>query len=64
MPITLDDITISSFLDLFKQIVEQKEKVGLKPIQNNPPDLLERAQLYGTQFKNGSWNWGSNIWSR
>ncbi|MGZ4953459.1 MAG: phosphoenolpyruvate carboxykinase (ATP), partial [Halobacteriota archaeon] len=64
MPITLDDITITSFPQLFEQIIEDKERVGLKAIQNNPPDLLKRAQEYGTQFKNGSWNWASNIWNR
>ena len=64
MPISLDDITITSFPKLFDQIIEAKQKVGLKPIQNNPPDLLERAKLYGTQFRNGSWNWASNIWNR
>lgn len=64
MPITLDDITITSFPQLFEQIIEDKARVGLKPIQNNPPDLLDRAREYGTQFKNGSWNWASNIWNR
>ena len=64
MPISPDDITITSFPKLFEQIVADKQKVGLKPIQNNPPDLLERAKLYGTQFRNGSWNWASNIWNR
>lgn len=64
MPIVLDDITITSFPRLFEQIIGDKEKAGLKPIQNNPQDLLDRAKLYGTQFKNGSWNWASNIWNR
>jgi hypothetical protein len=64
MPISTDDITIESFPTLFDQIIEQKQKVGLTPIQNNPSDLLDRAKCYGTQFKNGSWNWASNIWSR
>ncbi|MCD6085311.1 MAG: phosphoenolpyruvate carboxykinase (ATP), partial [Desulfurococcales archaeon] len=26
--------------------------------------LFDRAKLYGTQYRNGSWNWASNIWSR
>lgn len=41
-----------------------KEKAGINAILDNPPDLLERAKLYGTQFKNGAWGWASNIWHR
>jgi phosphoenolpyruvate carboxykinase (ATP) len=63
-PIRLEDITITSFLDIFKRIIQVKEAAGITAILNNPPDLLERAKLYGTQYKNGSWNWTSNIWSR
>lgn len=41
-----------------------KERAGIRAIDNNPPDLFERAKLYGTQFKNGSWGFTSNIWHR
>ena len=45
MLISTDDITIASFPKLFDQIIEEKQKVGLTPIQNNPSDLLERAKM-------------------
>jgi len=61
---TVNDITIKSFPELFKEILKQKEDAGLKPVQNNPKDLLDRAKSYGTHFKNDSWGWTSNIWSR
>ena len=64
MPITTDQITIESFLDLFKRIVAQKQAAGIAALQVNPDDLLERARGYGTRFANGSWGWSSNIWSR
>ncbi len=64
MPINLKDVTVESFKEIFKQIVRDKEKSGITAIQNNPPDLLERAKSYGTQYKNKSWGWSSNIWSR
>jgi phosphoenolpyruvate carboxykinase (ATP) len=64
MPIQLKDITASSFLQLFERIVRQKEKAGITAVQNNPGNLLERAKFYGTQYRNGSWNWTSNIWNR
>ncbi len=60
----LEDITPETFLDTFKRILEVKRRAGLNPILDNPPDLFERAKMYGTQYKNGSWNWASNIWSR
>jgi len=60
----IEDMTIEGFLRSFERILEIKKKAGLKAILDNPPDLLERAKLYGTQYKNGSWNWASNIWSR
>ena len=47
-----------------KKIVEEKEKAGIRAIQNNPKDLFRRAQNYGTRYKNNSWGWSSNIWSR
>ncbi len=50
--------------EIVKQIVRDKEKSGITAIQNNPPDLFPRAKSYGTQYKNKSWGWSSNIWSR
>ena len=64
MAFTTKDITIKGFLKIFNDIVASKEAAGIKPIQNNPEDLLKRAQYYGTQYKNKSWGWTSNIWSR
>ena len=64
MPITADQITISNFPDLFRKIIADKQAVGIQALQNNPPDLFERAQTYGVQFANQSWGWGSNIWHR
>ena len=61
---TVDDITISSFKELFKQIIRMKEACGIQALQVNPPDLLERAKAYATRFKNGSYGWSSNIWHR
>jgi len=63
-PIRLEDISITSFLEIFRKIIKLKEAAGVTAILNNPPDLFERAKLYGTQYKNGSWNWTSNIWNR
>jgi len=60
----IEDMTPVKFKEAFRKIIEVKEKVGLKAILDNPPDLLDRAKLYGNQYKNGSWNWASNIWSR
>ncbi len=64
MAFTIDDITIKGFLGLFKNIIKTKEKAGIAAIQNNPKDLLKKAQAYGTRFKNQSWGWTSNIWNR
>lgn len=64
MPTTIGHITIENFLNIFGEIVSEKEKIGIEAIQNNPDDLLERSKYYGTQYKNGSWGWTSNIWSR
>jgi len=64
MLIRMEDITIEGFKQTFKKILELKEKAGIKAVLNNPPDLFERAKLYGVQFKNGSWGWASNIWHR
>jgi len=60
----IEDMTPVKFKEAFRKIIEVKEKVGLKAILDNPPDLFDRAKLYGNQYKNGSWNWASNIWSR
>ena len=64
MLIEIEKLTISSFLEIFEKIQEIKRKAGIEGILNNPPDLLERAKLYGIQYKNGSWGWASNIWNR
>ncbi|MDP6686051.1 MAG: phosphoenolpyruvate carboxykinase (ATP), partial [Candidatus Omnitrophota bacterium] len=64
MTFTAGDITIEGFLKLFKEIIESKQKAGITAIQDNPKDLFKRAQYYGTQYKNKSWGWTSNIWSR
>ncbi|MGC8933207.1 MAG: phosphoenolpyruvate carboxykinase (ATP) [Candidatus Methanodesulfokora sp.] len=60
----LDQITAEKFKESFRKIIELKERAGIKAILDNPPDLLERAKLYGTRFRNGAWGWASNIWSR
>jgi len=60
----LEEITIDGFKRAFKAIIELKERAGLAAVLNNPPDLLERAKLYGTHFKNESWGFASNIWHR
>ncbi len=59
-----EEITPEKFKEAFKKIIELKKSAGLIAIRDNPPDLLERAKMYGMQYKNGSWNWASNIWSR
>lgn len=64
MPTTVGHITIENFLQIFGDIVKDKEACNIKAIEDNPDDLLERSKLYGTQYKNGSWGWTSNIWSR
>jgi phosphoenolpyruvate carboxykinase (ATP) len=60
----VEEITIEGFREAFRNIVKLKEDSGLRAILNNPPDLFERAKLYGVQFRNGSWGWASNIWHR
>jgi len=64
MLMTPDEMTIAGFLDHFHRIVREKEAAGISAIHNNPADLLDRAKLYGLQYKNGSWGWASNVWSR
>jgi len=61
---SIEEISIEKFKETFKKILEYKRKCGITPYLDNPPDLFERAKLYGTQYKNGSWNWASNIWHR
>jgi len=60
----LEDLNPDSFREAFRKIVEMKRKAGLVPILDNPPDLFERAKLYGNRYRNGAWGWASNIWSR
>lgn len=60
----LNEITISGFKEAFRRIIKLKEERGIKAILANPPDLFERAKLYGIEFKNGSWGWASNVWHR
>ena len=64
MPITTGQITIDSFRRIFKELIRQKQTGGIQAIQDNPDNLLERATHYGIRYKNESWGWGSNIWSR
>lgn len=60
----LEEITPTSFLKSLHEIFKYKEKAGLIPYLDNPSDLLERAKLYATHYRNGSFGWASNIWSR
>ncbi len=60
----VEELTPEKFKETFRKIIEIKRKAGLVALRDNPPDLFERAKMYGTQYKNGSWNWASNIWSR
>lgn len=62
--IRVKDLTITSFKDRFKKILEMKRRAGVTGIISNPQDLFDRAKLYGTQYRNGSWNFTSNIWHR
>ncbi len=62
--IKVEDIRAGNFVDLFEEIVGEKEAAGIAALQNNPDDLLQRAQAYGVQYSNGSWGWNSNIWHR
>jgi len=64
MPTTIGHITIESFLNIFDEMVRNKQKAGIEALQDNPDNLLERATYYGTQYKNRSWGWTSNIWNR
>ena len=60
----LEELTIEGFRQTFRKIIEVKERSGIKAILDNPPDLFERAKMYGTQYSNGAWGWASNIWHR
>lgn len=64
MIIRSEEITVCNFLDIFKKIVKKKETAGISAVLNNPKDLFEKAKFYGTNYKNGSWGWASNIWNR
>ena len=64
MPISHQDMTVKGFLKFFGKVVAEKERAGIPALQRNPSDLLERAKPYGIHYKNDSWGWGSNIWSR
>ena len=59
-----EEMTIEGFKEAFRRILELKRRCGLQPILDNPPDLLERAKLYATRYRNGSLGWASNIWHR
>ncbi|MGQ4834496.1 MAG: phosphoenolpyruvate carboxykinase (ATP) [Candidatus Asgardarchaeia archaeon] len=61
---SVDNLTPAKFKETFSKILEVKRKAGITPLLDNPPDLFDRAKLYGMRYKNGSWNWASNIWSR
>jgi len=60
----VEELTPEKFKETFRKILELKRKAGLVAIRDNPPDLFERAKMYGTRYRNGSWGWASNIWSR
>jgi len=64
MPIDTDQISIESFPKLYEKIIADKRAAGVRALDVNPSDLLERSKVYGTQYANGSWGWSSNIWSR
>jgi len=64
MPFSLENITVENFQKVFERIINEKNAAGIVAVQNNPPDLLERAKHYGVQYRNRSWGWSSNIWSR
>ena len=60
----VEEMTIEGFKEAFRRIVEVKERSGIKAVLNNPPDLFERAKLYGIRYRNGAWGWASNVWHR
>jgi len=60
----IEEMTIESFKESFRRILDFKRRCGLQPVLDNPPDLLERAKLYATRYRNGSLGWSSNIWHR
>ena len=60
----VEELTPERFKQVFREIIKLKESAGLVAIRDNPPDLFERAKMYGTHYRNGSWGWASNIWSR
>jgi len=60
----LHELTPDRFRDSFRRIIEFKRMAGITPLLDNPPDLLDRAALYATRYRNGALGWASNIWSR
>lgn len=58
------ELSPDAFRSAFKRIMEYKARAGVTPLLDNPPDLLERAKLYATRYKNKALGWASNIWSR
>jgi len=60
----LDELTPALFKETFRKIIDLKKRAGLIGILDNPKDLFQRAKLYAMAYKNGSYNWASNIWSR
>ena len=60
----LEELTPEKFKETFRRILEFKRRAGITPVLDNPPDLLERAKLYATRYRNGALGWASNIWSR
>ena len=61
---SIEEMTIEGFKESFRRILKLKESCGIQPILDNPPDLLERAKLYATKYRNGALGWASNIWHR
>lgn len=53
----LEELTIEGFRQTFRKIIEVKERSGIRAILDNPPDLFDRAKMYGTQYSNGAWGW-------
>jgi len=47
--IEVETLSIEGFLDTFHRVTEMKRAAGIDGILDNPPDLLERAKIYGIQ---------------
>ena len=63
---SLQEMSIENFIKSFHNILEWKKKNNWNPYYDNPSkdELLQRARWYGSIYKNGSFGWTSNIWSR